>query len=464
MRVASVLVCCFAIACGDSHSNTPDGGGISFDAAGRDTGVPERDAGPRIPDAGETVVCGDGMVGFGERCDDGNTMDGDGCDSMCRREAFCGDGNMDAGETCDDGNNRSGDGCRADCASDETCGNGIRDIAAGELCDDGNTMAGDGCSADCLTSELCGDGTLDSADGETCDDSNTDPFDGCGPDCLNEHTLHMESLVVATPEMGCDYTGDGRPDNEFGRVLTGIPFMIPDLAANIDILLHFLALDDETGSTDPDITIAWLFGQPGAEPGTYLVDPASLMADGRPEATFHGMIDSHALAAGPEDIEIPIVGFFPLDIRQGRLSGTTAAAMGQLSALNDGMLCGAIPVSTLALVPIGAILEAAMAPIMLSPCEGAEPVSLADVIVGGVSLLGITGSQPDVELDRDGLERFGIDRTGPALCQPVITECINGDGEVTSGRTCASDTEFDDGVSTAFVLSAIRTQLAGLAM
>jgi cysteine-rich repeat protein len=459
MRVASVLVC-LAIGCGDSHSNDPDAGpDIAFDAAGRDTGVSERDAGMRTPDAGELVVCGDGRLGFGERCDDGNTADGDGCDSMCHREAFCGDGNMDVGERCDDGNNRSGDGCRADCASDESCGNGVRDVAAGERCDDGNTMDGDGCSGDCTTSELCGDGTVD--EGETCDDENTDAWDGCGPDCRTEHTLHVDSLTVATPEMGCDFTGDGDPDNLFGGVLAGTGFM-PDLAEQIDVLLHFLDLDDDTGSNDPDMTIAWLFGEPGAEAGEYLVDPASFMADGRPEATFHGMIAAHDLEAGPEDVLIPLFGLFELDIRQGHLSGTTVAAAGNLSAVDDGMLCGAIPVSTLALVPIGALLEGAGFPITLTPCEGEAPVSLADVVIGGLSLLSVPGSQPDVELDRDGLERFGVDSTGPALCQPVITQCINGDGEVTTGRTCALDTEFDDGISAAFLLRAARARITGV--
>ncbi|PCC74720.1 hypothetical protein NAEX_07817 [Nannocystis exedens] len=32
------------------------------------------------------VVCGDGLLGFGEQCDDGNVADGDGCDGTCQLE------------------------------------------------------------------------------------------------------------------------------------------------------------------------------------------------------------------------------------------------------------------------------------------------------------------------------------------------------------------------------------------
>ena len=95
--------------------------------------------------------CGDGIVNGTEECDDGNTVSGDGCSSVCKKEVgMCGDGIVDvATETCDDGNRTSGDGCSANCQTETsaTCGNGVVD--AGEGCDDHNTAAGDGCSASC---------------------------------------------------------------------------------------------------------------------------------------------------------------------------------------------------------------------------------------------------------------------------------------------------------------------------
>src|SRR6185312_13501325 len=106
---------------------------------------------------------------LGEACDDGNTVDGDGCSASCGLPS-CGDGRVDSGEVCDNGRDctdgtpctsattcagigdgtcapRAGDGCSATCMSDETCGNGVVDV--GEQCDDHNTTAGDGCAATC---------------------------------------------------------------------------------------------------------------------------------------------------------------------------------------------------------------------------------------------------------------------------------------------------------------------------
>jgi fibro-slime domain-containing protein len=65
--------------------------------------------------------CGDGQVSFGhEDCDDGtnlSTYGADGCGPGCRVVPRCGDGNVDSqfGEGCDDGNTVSGDGCSTTC-------------------------------------------------------------------------------------------------------------------------------------------------------------------------------------------------------------------------------------------------------------------------------------------------------------------------------------------------------------
>ncbi len=61
------------------------------------------------------VVCGDGMVGIGEQCDDMNTTAGDGCDASCQIEPICGDSMLQPTEQCDDGNTTAGDGCSATC-------------------------------------------------------------------------------------------------------------------------------------------------------------------------------------------------------------------------------------------------------------------------------------------------------------------------------------------------------------
>ena len=60
------------------------------------------------------IACGDGITDALEQCDDGNQIDGDGCDSNCTRTG-CGNGVVTDGEGCDDGNLRDGDGCDTNC-------------------------------------------------------------------------------------------------------------------------------------------------------------------------------------------------------------------------------------------------------------------------------------------------------------------------------------------------------------
>ncbi|MDD2807820.1 MAG: MopE-related protein [Patescibacteria group bacterium] len=105
--------------------------------------------------------CGNGILEFGESCDDGNLTAGDGCNSQCLLEAdvpsgnsntfaVCGDGVIQATEACDNGTEPNGDdsdGCTDICTlsgalpnSNALCGDGI--IEAGEECDTGELAQG----------------------------------------------------------------------------------------------------------------------------------------------------------------------------------------------------------------------------------------------------------------------------------------------------------------------------------
>lgn len=134
------------------------------------------------------ALCGNGDMDPGEECDDGNTSNGDGCDSTCHVEPVCGNGSIEGGEECDDGVNNSDvlpDACRTDCTS-AGCGDGVQD--AGEECDDGNTANGDGCDSTCQLEPVCGDGVAEGS--EQCDDGagNSDTLpDACRTNCTNAH-------------------------------------------------------------------------------------------------------------------------------------------------------------------------------------------------------------------------------------------------------------------------------------
>lgn len=115
-------------------------------------------------------VCGDGVVGQNEVCDDGDLVAGDGCSATCTKE--CGDGVLDTdatdgySEQCDTTVDTST--CDSDCTL-PVCGDGHANGAL-EQCDDGNGVSGDGCTAECKFA--CGDGITD-----------TDPSDGYFEQC-----------------------------------------------------------------------------------------------------------------------------------------------------------------------------------------------------------------------------------------------------------------------------------------
>jgi cysteine-rich repeat protein len=118
------------------------------------------------------VNCGNGRIDQGEECDDGNNVNGDGCDHClyscvptdptrdCHSDSPCVDGGTcntkthkcpsptpkAPGVAC--GANKN---CIAGNCLDAVCGDGV--VALGtELCDDGNTVQGDGCDGDCRPS------------------------------------------------------------------------------------------------------------------------------------------------------------------------------------------------------------------------------------------------------------------------------------------------------------------------
>ena len=100
--------------------------------------------------------CGDGLLDDGEACDgSAGLLDGDVqvCNADCTIAPICGNGYAEPPEACDDGNDVEGDGCQADCTQTPipVCGNGL--LEGNEACDDGNAVDGDGCDSDCRTEQ-----------------------------------------------------------------------------------------------------------------------------------------------------------------------------------------------------------------------------------------------------------------------------------------------------------------------
>lgn len=126
--------------------------------------------------AGNSACGNNDPMGDGKDCDDGNSLNGDGCSSMCLNEgsdskavlyAVCGNLVLEPGEACEatgvDAQNKPifPAGCNkktclhtgvAACISGNAvncCGNSNAS-ELGKDCDDGNSVSGDGCSAACL--------------------------------------------------------------------------------------------------------------------------------------------------------------------------------------------------------------------------------------------------------------------------------------------------------------------------
>ena len=205
--------------------------GTSIDNLGEGSSGPPGARGSRLPflsiDVEDVVPpppgCGDGAVGAGEQCDDGNTLDGDCCSRLCAFDAAgtsCSDGDACTdGDACD-GAGACTPGAPRNCDDGSVCttdscdpGSGCVYVAVneGQPCDDGNACTtgdvcggrtcvgtpaagpcddGDACTfadacrdGECRGTPACGDGGVEASCGEECDDGNAVPADGCAADC-----------------------------------------------------------------------------------------------------------------------------------------------------------------------------------------------------------------------------------------------------------------------------------------
>ena len=228
---------------GSQGSGTGDGDGDSAGPdAGLDDDVPDDDdddlgdgdePDAPGPDAGPDYSgCGDDLLSAPEKCDDGNTMAGDGCDAHCQieagwacpivgarcRAAECGDKLMVGDEECEDGNAMAMDGCDERCrlepgfacemlgkpCTPTVCGDG--NTQGSEQCDEGpDDLPFDGCYA-CVLEPTCGANGCEARcgdgikfPGEACDDGNLREADGCSSECKLEQGFECSEMVQEPP-------------------------------------------------------------------------------------------------------------------------------------------------------------------------------------------------------------------------------------------------------------------------
>ncbi|MEZ4385822.1 MAG: DUF4215 domain-containing protein [Nannocystaceae bacterium] len=224
-----------------TSTDTMSGSGSDSDSTSSTTSASESDT-----DTTDGNVCGDGILGGDEQCDDGD-MNGSArstCNEDCTtKAAVCGNGVEEVGEECDDGNTDDGDGCAADCTIEITnvCGDGM--LGDDEQCDDGNDVPADGCENDCTISPPgeCGNGEQEWD--ELCDDGNQTNGDGCEDDC------------TPTPEPACQMPEDYVScDGALNKNDALAPFQALGLNCSNKVNESILISNTQFQSPDPD---AW---------------------------------------------------------------------------------------------------------------------------------------------------------------------------------------------------------------
>jgi len=150
-----------------------------------------------------SIGCGDGTVDPGEQCDDGNMVEGDGCDSdcswSCSADDECDDGDVCNGtETCDIASHTCNDPADLDCTASDAC-----HMSTG--CD---SMLG--CQEVLIDGDMDGHAALSlGACGDDCNDSDDTIYDGAAELCDGEDNDCDTAVDEGNPVWHADCDSDG---------------------------------------------------------------------------------------------------------------------------------------------------------------------------------------------------------------------------------------------------------------
>jgi cysteine-rich repeat protein len=315
---------------------------------------------------------------------------------------------------------------------------------------------------------VCGDGHLDP--GESCDDGNTVDFDGCSHDCHIEHAMAFKALTVVGPGGGCDLNGDGTIDNVLGNAMSeqlrnyySTWFTNSNLAMYCDVVSLWYFVGDDP-QLQGDFKMALLIGLDTAAPPTgtgkfsgaepFLVMPDNLDPSGYPIFQVTGRAPGGVFTTDKATVNWPTP--YCWDNRTERFAQPESSFTVNGTLQTDPTTGAATHLMVRWCGARGVAAWHAYVGAGLGVGQG----TLLDQIVLGYSFgnYTIAPTQPDIDVDHDGLEKlYDTDNDG------ILDLCVDGNGTQITGVDCPFDPRIVDGFSEAVDGELVGADLAGRA-
>ena len=363
-------------------------------------------------------TCGDGCIDAskGEQCEPPGSAS---CDATCKTisVATCGDGTRQAGEQCDDGNTVNLDGCDAGCKFEQDLRTNYLQMQFGvdAFCGNANKL-GAALPSPIAQSQVQGNITSGVASGNTGFAAKMLGLDNLvgGDDAAIE-----VGVVRALPKAGAGYSG-----------ASDLEWWYTTNPATIDATRT--PLDKLTGS----ISGSTLNAGPGAMSLAINFFPSNATVLRLSSAKLQVLVGANTAPGSAVGGMTP--GHLPAEHLDPALQ--SFSTLGQTNASFSGKLCADISTRSLAQVPV----PSELLPTGTLPCTEAYSAanSFLDVIVSGctvnlgIPVLAITPSQPDKADPAAPVGGAGAPYKLVASVQKNVTACTDKNNVVVNINTC----------------------------